>query len=44
MQVLGADVGKNVGINCSYNVCKLLMVWARDGTRDLFSDGAGGEL
>jgi len=32
VQVLGADVGKNVGINCSYNVCKLLMVWARDGT------------
>ena len=32
MQVLGAVLGRNLGTNCSYHVCKCLMVWARDGT------------
>ena len=42
MQVLGVVLGRNLGINDSYHVCKLLMVWARDGTRDLRSDAGGG--
>ena len=32
MQVLGLVLGRNLGINCSHHLCKLLMVWARDGT------------
>ena len=29
---LGVVLGTNLGTNCSHHVCKLLMVWARDGT------------
>ena len=28
---LGLVLGRNLGINCGYHVCKLLIVWARDG-------------